>query len=67
MSGNSFGPLLDYYGTKITLKFSRNILKQDKITYTHRKIVHIYNVYEISKNHNISSYSSTRKVFVWCS
>ena len=31
-------------------------MKQDKITYTHGKIVNIYIVYEISKSINISDY-----------
>ena len=34
-------------GTKIRIKCSGSCLKQDKITYTHRKIVNIYIVYEI--------------------
>ena len=37
---------------------SRLGLKQDKLTYTHGKIVNIYIVYEISKNFKISSYST---------
>ena len=33
-------------------------MKQDKITYTHGKIVKIYIVYEINKSINISDYPS---------
>ena len=58
MSNYSVIPCLDYYGTKIKVKFNGICLKQDKITYTHGKIVNIYIVYEISKNYNISSYSA---------
>ena len=47
---------MDYYGIKIRLEFNENILKQDKITYNHRKIINIYIVYEISKSINISHY-----------
>ena len=47
---------LDYLGPKIKVKYNGSCLKQDKITYTYRKIVNIYIVYEISKNYNISSY-----------
>ena len=47
---------MDYYGTKIGLKFNENILKQDKIRYNHIKIINIYIVYEISKSINISDY-----------
>ena len=39
-------------GTKIRVKFSGSCLKQDKITYTHGKIVNIYTVYEINKKDN---------------
>ena len=54
-SNYSIIPYLDYYGTKIKLKVKFNgiYLKQDKITYTHGKIVKIYIVYEISTNFNI--------------
>ena len=45
---NFLSPSLNYLGTKIRIKFSRSCLKQDKITYTHGKIVYIYIVYEIN-------------------
>ena len=47
---------------KITLEvefkveFNGSCLKQDKVTYNHKTIVNIYNVYEISKNYSISYY-----------
>ena len=40
-SCNFFEPLLDHYGTKIKLKFTKNILKPDKITYNQEKIINI--------------------------
>ena len=43
---------MDYEGTKIRLKFNKNILKQVKSTYNHGKIINIYIDYEISKNYN---------------
>ena len=49
-------PQLSYFGTKTRVVFNGSCLKQDKITYTHRKIVNIYIAYKISKNFNISSY-----------
>ena len=56
---NSFlDPSLDYLDHKIRVKFSGSCLKQDKLTYTHGKIVNIYTVYEISKNYNIRGYST---------
>ena len=38
-SDNSFNPALNYYGTKTRVKLTGSCLKQDKITYTHKKIV----------------------------
>ena len=55
-SNYSVTPFLDYYGTKTRVEFSGSCLKQDKITYTHGKVVNIYIVYEISKSINISDY-----------
>ena len=45
---------LAYFGAKIRVKFNGIYLKQDKITYTHEKIV---NIYEINKILPIISYS----------
>ena len=53
-------PSIDYLGTKIRVKFSGSCLKQDKITYNHKKMANIYIVYEISKNYNISSYPALK-------
>ena len=46
---------LDYYGTK-TLEFNGSCLKQDSVTFNHRKVVNIYIVYEIRKSINIRDY-----------
>ena len=51
-NGN-FSPSIDYVGNKITVKFNGSCLKQSyKISYTHKKIVNIYVVYEINKKDN---------------
>ena len=55
-SNYSVTPFLDYYGTKTTVEFSESCLKQDKITYTHGKVININIVYEISKSMNIGDY-----------
>ena len=47
---------LDYVGTKAIVKFNEDCLKQEKITFSHGKIVNIYIVYEIEKSINISIY-----------
>ena len=49
---NFLTPSLNYSGTRIRVKFSGSCLKQDKVTYTHGKIVNIYIVYEINKKDN---------------
>ena len=56
VSNYSVTPFLDYYGTKTRVEFSGSCLKQDKITYTHGKLVNIYIVYGTSKSINISDY-----------
>ena len=55
-SNYSITPELSYYGTKTRVELNGICLKQDKATYNHGTIVNIYNVYEISKIYNISSY-----------
>ena len=50
---NITAPTTSYPGNKTRVEFKGSCLKQDKITYTHGKIVKIYIVYEISTNFNI--------------
>ena len=40
-SDNSLNPTLNYYGTKIRVKFTGDCLEQQKITYNHGKVVNI--------------------------
>ena len=49
---NFLSPSLNYLDSKIRLRFSGSCLKQDRITYTHGKIVNIYIVYEMNKKDN---------------
>ena len=55
---NFLNPSLNYLDCKARVRFSGSCLKQDKITYTHGKIVNIYIVDEINKNDN-------RKLLAW--
>ena len=55
-SNYSVTPFLDYYGTKTSVEFSENYLRQDKVSFNHGKMVNIYIVYEISKSINIRDY-----------
>ena len=63
-SNYSVTPFLDYYGTKTRVEFSGSCLKQDKVTYTHGKVVNIYIVYEISKSINISDYPTLENCLI---
>ena len=40
-------PSVDYVSSKSRVKFYGDCLKQEKITFNHRKVVNIYIVYEI--------------------
>ena len=46
-SNNSLNPKLSYYDTKIRVKLTGGCLKQPRISYSHRKVVKIYIVYEL--------------------
>ena len=48
-SDNYLAPALSYYGTKFLVKFTGSCLKQDKVTFNHKKVVNIYIVYELKK------------------
>ena len=46
-------PQLSYYGTKTRIEFNGSCLKQDSVTFNHKKVVNIYIVYEIERSVNI--------------
>ena len=46
-SDNSLNPKLIYYGTKTRVQFTGRWLKQPNFTFTHKKVVNIYIVYEL--------------------
>ena len=46
-TNNSLAPAINNYDTKNRVKFTGSCLQQSKISYTHRKIVNIYVVYEL--------------------
>ena len=55
-TNNVLNTLLDYVGTKTIVEFNRNCLKQDRISFNHRKAANIYIVHEINKNFNKNNY-----------
>ena len=56
---NFLSPSSNYFDTKIKVKLSGSFLKQDKVTYTHGKIVNFYIVYEINKKNNTMTSNPT--------
>ena len=47
-SNNSLNPLINYYNAqKIRVKFTGSCLKQSTISYTYKKTVNIYIIYEL--------------------
>ena len=49
-SDNSLTPLIDYYnGYYIGVKFNGSILRQPKVTYTHKRVKNIFIVYELTE------------------
>ena len=56
-SNHSITLNLDYYGTKTRVEINGSCLKQDSVTFNHKKVVNVYVVYEIGKNFNISDYA----------
>ena len=55
-SSKLLNPSLDYVGSKIRVKFRGDCLKQERLAFSHGKIVNIYIVYEIDRSVNISIY-----------
>ena len=49
----SITPDLGYHGTKTRLEFNGSCLKQNSVTFNHKKLVNIYIFCEISKSNNI--------------
>ena len=43
-SDNSLVPSLNYIGVRQRIKFDGQCLKQDKVTFTHKKVVNDYTV-----------------------
>ena len=54
-SNNSLNPRLSYYGTKVRVQFTKECLKQSNHTFTYKKIVNIYIVYELAASSSHTS------------
>ena len=56
--------MLNYYGTKIRVKFTGSCLKQSQISNTHGKVVNIYIVYELGASSSHVN-DPTLKIFLF--
>ena len=64
----NFSLLSDYLGNKIRVIFTGSCLKQsNKVSYTHKKVVNIYIVYELGASTSHINDPSLKKMFIWCS
>ena len=64
-SDNSLTATINYYNAqKIRVKFTGSCLKQDKITYTHKKVVNIYSVYELGASSSSNSDPTIKNVYL---
>ena len=61
-SDNSLNPKLSYYGTKTRVQFIRSCLKQPSFTFTFKKVVNIYIVYEIRASSSHFSDPTLKKI-----
>ena len=48
----TLAPTVKFTGKRMYVKFSGSCLKQDKITFNHKKAVNIYTVYDLKSNLN---------------
>ena len=58
-SNNSLNSRLNYNDTKIKVQFNGSCLKEPKFTFTHRKVVNIYIVYELGPSSSHDSDPTT--------
>ena len=60
-SDNSLTPLIDYYDSKVRVKFNKDCLKQpNKLTYDYGRKVNIYIVYKLGASRSNDSDSTLK-------
>ena len=55
-SDNTLTPSINYYGDKVSLKFTGSVLQQKKIIYSHKKVVNINVIHKITNFHGTNNY-----------
>ena len=53
-SNDSLNPKLSFYDTKIRVQFTRSCLTQPIFTFTYKKVVNIYIVYELGTSSSLA-------------
>ena len=66
-SNKSLNPRLSYNDTKIKVQFTGSCLKQPKFTFTYKKVVNIYIVYELGASSSNVNDPTIKRLFIWCS
>ena len=51
-TSNDKVPVLEYENNKLRLQFTGDILRQNKVTFNHEKVVNIYIVYKLCSHTN---------------
>ena len=62
-SNNSLNPRISYNDTKLKVQFTGSFLKLPKFTFTHKKVVNIYIVYELGASSSHSSDPTIKNCF----
>ena len=63
-SDNTLTSSANYYGDKVTLRFTGSVLQQKTVTYSHKKVVNLYVVYEMTYFYGIDNYPTlTNELF----
>ena len=60
-SDNSLNPRLSYNDSRMKVQFTGSCLKQPKSTFTHKKVIDIYSVYELDASSSYDNYPTIKK------
>ena len=61
---NTLTPSVNYYRDKVRLRFRGSVLQQKTVTYSHKKVVNFYVVYEITNFHEMEIYATLAKTTI---
>ena len=61
-SVDTLTPSVNYYRDRVRLRFTGSVLQQKIVAYSHKKVVNLYVVYEITNFHSIDNYPTLANV-----